>query len=1565
MPASVDPDELNRKMLDYFDSHPVAKLGWDPNTVAYPYSNIASAGMAITPGSVERRAKDRGRSDAYLFQGILNNIKKSRPDFFLPESRDKEVILLREDRRIREEPVDPVYDRYVTSVEGKPPKKGKKDTRDRVLKNYDYGISRSTTGHESAHVAFNDLDIKEYLKKNGLSRQEENLIRAMDMMASPHDDAVRAKTLHFLRMKWDIPYTPLGSGGSGPLGRGFYEVEHLEEESSSPISKLDSVKTKKSQKDIAEWKATEKRFTDKVDFLTVHAQNIFDIARNKMDDTVSGGDDSLAGGRHIDSFEQFADGGLVASTIDQEREAAVAYFDTPNKNPGVGDEALVSDGRHSALFADGGSVDTSLDRPGGRAGETKSSRMVEDSPRVKLQKAMEANPRMEEQHSGMLGGLFNIGLDMTPYVSGVKGAYDTFDDAAAAKESWDKGDLWSAAGHGLASGLGGLGIAAGVGGPTRWGIKGAKAGLKAADEVIGKFRTSRGSLYNHFADATTQRDRSGLGHPDTSTGLQLKSGKTVFVSKDDVNKIAGLFQNQEIATKLVPYTDDAGNLKARLVHAERYGLKKAGDTITEVHVTTKPELGKHPVEIWGSDSPIGDPGKSIHFGSEITEIAGKNTPEQIRIANNTSRAGGAVGKMAVTPRWVADNVDKSDKILDFGAGTDAIHAKSLRENGYNVTAHEFGDNVREGIHKQNALSETYDVVYASNVLNVQSSEEMLRRTLGQIRDSVSKDGLAVFNYPASPRKSDLTVDQVSAIIAEVFPGAVERVNKGSGTPMWTAKLLEGYADGGLVTPYQQPAVAQQDQAQGVPPATTQSSRDKFSARMALIMGDGQGQNFNDGGYVQGFANGGLPLQPLGALRPISSNPLQPLGTLGSISKDWETDPTKFGPAGNVSRINASLPGFGDDAFASGDVDEYSKLAGSRFYSPPSSQQPTTLDGDERDSIFGPSYPSSSDLPFISQQLNYYAPQVQYGVGKLGAKAIGEGMEYVGGLPVVSDIKKAIGDKLSQGFDYVTHDILGIEDSIDNQFGSEDMDLYGPVPVDPVPIPTGYDWEGGAQNAGIMAALRIAAGQDPQKAAVSGASNLAIRGGLSELYPSAAFAVEPASAVAASLISGGDWQDAARAGIISGMGSGASAAATSAGMGAAMAGMAAPVVGLVIAGVEMHNAAKSAKKNKQAAERQRFTAPLRSVFRGLPKLSPGAYTIMQEKAGTGDPIGTRRDMANVTAVDAGREFLRKYPILDLETNPWRDEYHDGAMIGSHLETYIRSVDGFGSDWQSLWDGDISYAEFARRSDISVGNFLSENAAVISGENAYQSAAANPYMGPESWDPESDGGPPANEINQEIIRERARRQLERANEEIDIAIASGASPERISELRVYAARQELFANARKWEQEMAAGEIDAPDSGGPGMNKRYGDLMEIINPGYQDKESWYGQDDSIGDSTAAPGGLATQEDIDEQMSQVPGISPEGLAPLSPTQENLVENAQFGKDLAMAEAFGQSNFASEQMMDAINAAAFGDSGFGDPGVGLSDTGGSSVADTAGGGDDEDDGGDSETSGGDDDVF
>jgi hypothetical protein len=162
--------------------------------------------------------------------------------------------------------------------------------------------------------------------------------------------------------------------------------------------------------------------------------------------------------------------------------------------------------------------------------------------------------------------------------------------------------------------------------------------------------------------------------------------------------------------------------------------------------------------------------------------------EETRIATRTARGAGVVGATAVVPRWVEGNVPKSKKVLDFGSGPPARHTMSLREKGYtDVTAHEFGDNVQEGVHDPKALSKKYDVVFASNVLNVQSSEAMLKRTLKQIRDSVEKGGLAVFNYPASPRKAGLKVASVAGAIAEVFPGAVERVSQGSKVPMWTAK----------------------------------------------------------------------------------------------------------------------------------------------------------------------------------------------------------------------------------------------------------------------------------------------------------------------------------------------------------------------------------------------------------------------------------------------------------------------------------------------------------------------------------------------------------------------------------------------------------------------------------------------------------------------------------------------------------------------------------------------------------------------------------------------------------
>jgi len=155
------------------------------------------------------------------------------------------------------------------------------------------------------------------------------------------------------------------------------------------------------------------------------------------------------------------------------------------------------------------------------------------------------------------------------------------------------------------------------------------------------------------------------------------------------------------------------------------------------------------------------------------------TQEDIQVANKTSRANGAVGANAITPKYVRELLDngtddnhdctKEDiTVLDFGAGKTAAHAQALLAAGYQVLAYEFGDNVDPRVHCELALLNKYDVVYASNVLNVQSSVDMARTTIKQIRDVMKYDAVFIANYPQSPRKSDITPMEMMKLLEEHF-----------------------------------------------------------------------------------------------------------------------------------------------------------------------------------------------------------------------------------------------------------------------------------------------------------------------------------------------------------------------------------------------------------------------------------------------------------------------------------------------------------------------------------------------------------------------------------------------------------------------------------------------------------------------------------------------------------------------------------------------------------------------------------------------------------------------------
>lgn len=129
-------------------------------------------------------------------------------------------------------------------------------------------------------------------------------------------------------------------------------------------------------------------------------------------------------------------------------------------------------------------------------------------------------------------------------------------------------------------------------------------------------------------------------------------------------------------------------------------------------------------------------------------------PADLARVNRTARSAGAVGPGAVVPGIVCRTwygARPIPTVLDYGAGPEAVHSKMLRDCGLDVAAWDIGYNFREGVHDPQALSRTYDVVMASNVLNVQPTPEHLLAVLDELFGLVKPYGMLVCNYPASPR----------------------------------------------------------------------------------------------------------------------------------------------------------------------------------------------------------------------------------------------------------------------------------------------------------------------------------------------------------------------------------------------------------------------------------------------------------------------------------------------------------------------------------------------------------------------------------------------------------------------------------------------------------------------------------------------------------------------------------------------------------------------------------------------------------------------------------------------
>ncbi len=162
--------------------------------------------------------------------------------------------------------------------------------------------------------------------------------------------------------------------------------------------------------------------------------------------------------------------------------------------------------------------------------------------------------------------------------------------------------------------------------------------------------------------------------------------------------------------------------------------------------------------------------------------------KDVEVANKTSRNSPAIGGKAIVPKYVREHLElfcepEDTLILDFGAGKTAAHARALLNDGWYCTAHEFGANVDNRYHNPLALSHDYHIVYASNVLNVQSSERMARETIKQIADTLKDGGCFFTNYPRDPCKSCLHPDEMADLLFEQFT-IIKRIGGSAQAPLW-------------------------------------------------------------------------------------------------------------------------------------------------------------------------------------------------------------------------------------------------------------------------------------------------------------------------------------------------------------------------------------------------------------------------------------------------------------------------------------------------------------------------------------------------------------------------------------------------------------------------------------------------------------------------------------------------------------------------------------------------------------------------------------------------------------
>jgi len=151
-------------------------------------------------------------------------------------------------------------------------------------------------------------------------------------------------------------------------------------------------------------------------------------------------------------------------------------------------------------------------------------------------------------------------------------------------------------------------------------------------------------------------------------------------------------------------------------------------------------------------------GRQDYWQEKVLDQIGVS-PTYEELINSTYIDRGQGAQNNVVPKYLPLFAKKTDKILDFGAGFHGRHTLWLRNQGFDVTAYDCGANVQPGLHDPEALSRQYDIVFASNVLNVQPTVPHLIRVLDQTYSLIKPGGVFFCNFPTVPRKCNAIVTE--------------------------------------------------------------------------------------------------------------------------------------------------------------------------------------------------------------------------------------------------------------------------------------------------------------------------------------------------------------------------------------------------------------------------------------------------------------------------------------------------------------------------------------------------------------------------------------------------------------------------------------------------------------------------------------------------------------------------------------------------------------------------------------------------------------------------------------